>query len=151
MEQLEIDFSVIDKDIAVIVEKPKKHAQHKPPTVEEDLKAFKAILNRKPTDAMLKTNSFYGNKYIPIEVIERMLSALYLSYNFEMVIPPTVEEGNIIFYINVILKHPITGSTETYTGVSAVPIKPINGTLRDIHPHIPAAKSFAIAQAVALG
>ena len=142
-KQIEIDFDAIDKEIATITKKTKA----KTSTVEGDLKAFKAILNKKPTANMLKKNSFYGNMYIPIEIIERMLSALYLSYNFVMTMPPTVEEGNIIFYIDVILKHPVTGSTETFTGVSAVPIKPVNGTLRDIHPHIPAAKSFAIMNA----
>lgn len=145
-EQLEIDFDKVDKEIVEITKKKTTRAQHKR-TVEGDLMEFKAKLNQKPPKSFLKKNSFYGNMYIPIEIVERMLSALYLSYNFVMNIPPTVEEGNIIFYIDVIVKHPVTGSTETYTGVSAVPIKPVNGTMRDVHPHIPAAKSYAIMNA----
>lgn len=142
-EQLEIDFSVVEKEIAKIIKKPKNHKS----TVENDLRAFKAVLNKKPTDVMLKKNSFYGNMYIPQEIIERMLSALYLSYNFVITTPPIIAEGNIIFMIDVILKHPVTGSVETFSGVSAVPIMPVNGTIRDIHPHIPAAKTFAIMNA----
>jgi hypothetical protein len=85
--------------------------------------------------------------YIPIEIIERMLSALFLSYSFKMNIPPIIEEGNIIFFMDVVVINPITNEKETFTGTSAVPIKPVHGQLRDIHPHIPAAKTYAIMNA----
>lgn len=142
-KQLEIDFSVIDKEIAEITKKENCAIDEK-----EALLNFKAILNKKPTKAMLKKNSFYGNMYIPLEISERVLSALFISYSFIMRIPPTIEDGNIIFYMDTDLIHPITNEKITYTGVSSVPIKPINGTLRDSHPHIPAAKSFAIMNSI---
>jgi len=142
MNQLEIDFDAVDKEMVSITK-----ADGARSLGELTLDRHKETLNKKPPSSFLKKNSFYGNLYIPIEIIERMLSAIFLSYSFKINIPPTVEEGNIIFYVDVIVQNPCTSEFETYTGVSAVPIKPVNGTLRDIHPHIPAAKSFAIMNA----
>jgi hypothetical protein len=141
-EQVVINFDEVDKEISGIVSEKKKTT-----SVKDDLLNHKATLNKVPPKSFLKKNSFYGNMYIPIEIIERMLSALFLSYSFKMNIPPIVEEGNIIFFIDVEVKNPVTKEVETYAGTSAVPIKPAHGQLRDIHPHIPAAKSFAIMNA----
>lgn len=143
-KQIEIDFSEIEKEVVKISKKKKKPTVSNLSQYDYDLLEHKKKLNQKPPDSFLKTNSFYGNKYVPIEISERILSALFDSYSFVVNIPPIVEEGNIIFFVNVIVKNPVTKEFETYTGTSSVPIKPINGTLRDIHPHIPAAKTFAI-------
>jgi hypothetical protein len=116
-------------------------------TDEIRLLHFKSILNKKPPKTFLKKNEFYGNMYMPLEISERILSSIYLSHSWNFSCPPVVEEGNIIFCITLTVVNPITKKEETFIGTSAVPIKPVNGTLRDIHPHIPAAKSFAMMNA----
>ena len=142
-DQLEIDFKDIEKDVEVFKAKRKTTKKD----IELALLKFKEILNNPPPKSFLKKNPFYGNDYLPEEVIERMLSALYTSYSFKFSFQPIVAEGNIIFFVDVILTNPVTGLIETYPGTSAVPIMPANGTLRDVHPHIPAAKTFAIMNA----
>ena len=142
-DQLEIDFKDIEKDVEVFKAKRKTTKKD----IELALLKFKEILNTPPPKSFLKKNPFYGNDYLPEEVIERMLSALYTSYSFKFSFQPIVAEGNIIFFVDVILTNPVTGLIETYPGTSAVPIMPANGTLRDVHPHIPAAKTFAIMNA----
>jgi hypothetical protein len=146
-KQLELSFDEIEKEVGKVVTKKSKPKSSKLSQKEHDLLEFKNVLNKVPPKKFLKTNEFYGNKYIPIEIIERMLSAIYESYQFVVRIPPVVEQGNIIFMIDVVLVNPITKQQEVFTGVSATPIMPKNGGITDIHPHIPAAKSFAIMNA----
>lgn len=143
-EQLELSFEEINSEIVrtTKIRKPKSNSKVKGD--EYRLLELKRILNTKPNSKLLKTNQYYGNKYIPIEILERMLGAIFNSYQFIMRIPPIVEQGNIIFFIDVVVINPVTMEKEVYTGVSATPIMPKNGTITDIHPHIPAAKSFAI-------
>jgi hypothetical protein len=145
-EQMEIDFDAVEKEIKKIA-KEKKPEIGEPFNITTRLIEFKNKLNQKPPPSFLKKNPYYGNMYIPLEIIERTLSALFHSYNFIINKDPIIAEGNIIFMVDVIVVNPITKEEEMYTGVSAVPIKPINGTLRDVHPHIPAAKSYAIMNA----
>jgi hypothetical protein len=144
-EQIEFDFSAIDKEIEKF--KDVKDADVGGTSPDVMLLHHKALLNQKPPPNFLKTNEFYGNKYIPIEILERMLSSIFDTYHPRFSFAPIVEEGNIMFFMDVVVTNPITKQIETYPGVSAVPIKPMNGTMRDIHPHIPAAKSFAIMNA----
>ena len=143
-EQVELSFEEFDKEIEAIVKTKTKGSRA---TKETKLLDFKRILNQKPSNKFLKTNEFYGNKYIPIEILERMLGALYISYQFIIRTQPIVEQGNIIFFVDVVLTNPVTLNQEVYSGVSATPIMPRNGSFTDIHPHIPAAKSFAIMNA----
>jgi len=144
INQLELEFSDIEKKVKTIVNRKKKTGEAKIKDNELALLKFKAILNQKPPSKFLKYNSFYGNKYIPIEILERMLSVLYISYSFKFSFQPVIAEGNIIFFMDIIVKNPITLEFETFPGNAAVPIMPLNGTKRDVHPHIPAAKSYSI-------
>lgn len=144
-DQLEMDFNAIDKEIAKV--KETKDPNVGGTDIETRLLHHKAMLNQKPPKSFLKKNPFYGNDYIPLEILERMLNAIFDTYHPKFSFAPVVEEGNIMFFMDVVVTNPITKQIETYPGVSAVPIKPLNGTLRDIHPHIPAAKSFAIMNA----
>lgn len=137
--QLEIDFTKVDE--YVNKELIGSSAQ------DNKLYQFKNILNKKPPKSFLKKNEFYGNLYIPLEVSERVLSALFVSHSWNFSCPPVVEEGNIIFCVTLTVVNPVTEREETFIGTSAVPIKPVNGTMRDIHPHIPAAKSYAMMNA----
>lgn len=142
--QLEIDFDAIDKYIAEETTIPVDGTELLEGT---SLLHFKSVLNKKPPKTFLKKNEFYGNLYMPLEVSERILSALFKSYSWNFSCPPVVEEGNIIFCVTLTVVNPITEEKETFIGTSAVPIKPVNGTTRDIHPHIPAAKSYAMMNA----
>ena len=143
-DQIELSFEDIEAEVKKTIKKKTKPKSSKLTQKEHNLLEFKAVLNKVPPSKFLKTNEFYGNKYIPIEIIERMLSAIYESYQFIVRIPPVVEQGNIIFMVDIILVNPITKQEEVFTGVSATPIMPKNGGITDIHPHVPAAKSFAI-------
>lgn len=142
-------FGEIYKEIEEVTKKKvttkkKTKAEQK----EYDLLEFKRILNQNPPAKIIKVNPNYGNKFIPLQVIEIMLNAIFESFQITMDIPPMFIESNIVFFVNVIVKHPVTGEILTYAGTSAVPIKDKDGKLTDIHTNLPAGKSYAIMNAV---
>lgn len=145
-EQLEL-FDGIEKQITKITKKRKQRKDNKMPQAEYDLLEFKRVINQRPPKNFLRKNPNYGNDYIPLQILEMMLRSLYISYEPVITKLPMVVEGNIIFFVDVIVKNPVTKAKERFTGTSAVPIMPKNGRITDIHPHIPAGVSFAIMNA----
>lgn len=145
-EQLDL-FPKLEEEIKKITKKRKKRKDSPMPDSKYNLLEFKRIINQLPPKSFLKWNTNYENHYIPLQILEMMLRSIYISYEPIIKKDPIVVEGNIIFFVDVVVKNPITNAKETYTGASAIPIMPKAGTVTDIHPHIPAGVSFAIMNA----
>lgn len=145
-KQLEL-FKGVEKEIKKVTKSKKKRSDSKIDDTEWKMLEFKRILNQRPPKSVLKKNPNYGNQYIPLQLIEIMLNCIFKSYEIVAAHPPAFAEGNIIFGINLIVVHPITGERLTYYGTSAVPVTPKGGQIGDVHYHLPAAKSYAIMNA----
>jgi len=145
-EQLEL-FKGVEKEIKKITKKRKKRFDSKAPDGEYELLEFKRIINQQPPEKFLQVNEHYKNKYIPLQILEMMLRAIYISYEVEMVKDPVITHENIFFFVNVIVKNPVTKDKEIFTGASAIPLMPKDGVITDLHPRIPAGVSFAIMNA----
>lgn len=144
-KQLEINF---EEEVNNLIASEEKPSSLNISDKEWKLLEFKRKINQRPTENLIKTNQNYGNRYIPLQVIEIMLNAIFESVQYIVPFQPSFVEGNIIFTIIVRVKHPVTGDWLDYTGTSAVPIHTANGHIRDIHSNLPAGKSYAIMNAV---
>ena len=91
-------------------------------TVESGLIEHKRILAQDTPKSLIKKNSTFKNKYIPLEHVEFMLSCLYDHH--EVVIPfaPTYVEGQVLWVVNLIVHHPVTKEKLTYSGNACVPL-----------------------------
>jgi len=61
---------------------------------------------------------------------------------------PDFVEGQTVFYMDVVVVHPVTKEVLTYSGTSVVGTMPNSDNYRDVHKRIPAGESFAILNAV---
>ncbi len=117
-------------------------------TIKYGVLEHKRVLSQDTPFSLVKKNSQYGNKYIPLEYIEFMLDCLYT--HREVVIPfaPTYIEGQILWVVNLIVHHPVTGEKLTYSGQACVPLISANQENHKYnHRNIPAGESFAIMNA----
>lgn len=138
------------KELKLIEKTLKKRSQPKNSvkSVEEwELLEFKRRLNQPPPDNILRTNPEYGNKYIPLQFQEVMLNILFDYWHPVMRHKPDYTEGNTVFYVDVIVMHPILKVEMCYSGVSVVGTMPNSENYRDIHKRLPAGESFAILNA----
>lgn len=115
---------------------------------EWDLLEFKRRLNQPPPKSILRKNPEYGNDYIPLQFVEVMLDILFLSKEFVMRHKPDYIEGQTVFYMDVIVTHPVTLEKLVYSGTSVVGTMPNSDNYRDVHKRIPAGESFAILNGV---
>ena len=76
-----------------------------------------------------------------------MLDILFATKEFIMSHKPDFVEGNTVFYMDVVVTHPVTLERLTYSGTSVVPIMPNTDNQREVHKRIPAGESFAILNA----
>ena len=72
-EQLEFDYSAIEKEIKKKVKNRKKPKSSNLTDENFALLEFKRVLNQEPPSKLLKKYKQYGNKYIPLQVVEQML------------------------------------------------------------------------------
>lgn len=142
-EPLEIDFTEVDKEINTISTLEKKHSLNQ----DKDLLKLKSVLNQKPPKSFIRRNDYYGNDYIPIQIIERALVAIFDTYEPIMRIPPIVHGSWIIFMMDIVVTNPITKLKETYSGVADIPLMPKSQIETDMHSHTPAGPSFALMNA----
>ena len=147
-EQLEFTFPELEKEIKKLT-KPKKKSKSSALTQKEfDLLEFKRILNQEPPKKLIKTNKEYGNKYIPLQIVEQMLLAIFESYSIEIPFAPTLMEGQVLTVVNLIVTHPITKEKLTYSGMSCVPlIAADNQNMKFNHRNIAGGKGFALLNA----
>lgn len=142
MKQLEIDFSELEKEVLELI-KPKKAVRQ---TKAVRLLELKRILNLSPTKKLIAVNPQYGNKYIPYQVMKIMLNAIFESYQIVMRFPSKTIGNNEVFYMDIIVKNPITGDLQTYSGTSSVAIAD-KGKEHLNHQNIPAGKTFSVLNA----
>lgn len=145
-EQLDL-FKDVNKQLKKITKKRKQRSDSLVTNIEHALLEHKRVINQLPPKSFILKNKNYGNDYIPLEILEMALRAIFLTYEPRINQAPFVVEGNIMFFVDVVVTNPATLEKETYTGVSAVPIMPEDGKITDVHPHIPAGYSFAIMNA----
>lgn len=148
-EQLEIDFSVVAKEVKKITKKRARTKASKLTNEEHALLEFKRILNKEAPKKLIRTNREYGNKYIPLQVVEQMLSALFTAYSIVIPFAPVLMEGQVLTVIHLKVLHPILkGEWITYSGLSCVPL--IAAESQNMiwnHRNVPGGKGFAILNA----
>jgi hypothetical protein len=108
----------------------------------------KRVLAQDTPPVLIKVNKQYNSKYIPLERVEFMLDCLYT--HREVVIPfaPTYIEGQVLWVVNLIVHHPVTGEKLTYSGQACVPLIAADQENHKFnHRNIPAGESFAIMNA----
>lgn len=117
---------------------------------------FLAIVNQEPPEKFVKEHPLArGVKYMPIEVIEMMLTKLFQRWNVEV-----LKTGQLLNSIEVAVRvhyrHPLTKDMEYQDGVGAMQIQTDKGKdasdlgaikSNAIMLALPAAKSFAIKDA----
>lgn len=146
--QMKLEFSELEKEINKVVKKKKKPAKNKLSQEEYDLLEFKRILNQTPPPKLLKENKDYHNKFLPLQVVEQMLSALFTAYQITIPFAPTEMQGQIMTVVDVKVLHPVLNIWLTYSGLSSVPlIAAENQNMKWNHRNIPATKGFAIINA----
>jgi len=134
------------------IEKITKRKKSKSKTSEGifkfDLLEHKRILSQDTPTSLIKKNSQYGNKYIPLEHVEFMLDCLYTHREVAIPFAPTYIEGQILWVVNLIVHHPVTGEKLTYSGQACVPLIAADQENHKYnHRSIPAGESFAIMNA----
>lgn len=135
------------KEIEKLLKKKNQPKSSKKSVDEWDLLEFKRRLNQDPPQVILKKNPQYNNHYIPLHNVEIMLDILFATKEFVMSHKPDFVEGNTVFYMDVVVTHPVTLERLTYSGTSVVPIMPNTDNQREVHKRIPAGESFAILNA----
>tara|TARA_R110000824_G_scaffold131428_1_gene293482 strand:+ start:75 stop:779 length:705 start_codon:yes stop_codon:yes gene_type:complete len=140
------------KDILTEVTKvTKKKAKPKGSVLSSkaySLLEFKRILNKEAPKKLIKTNKEFKNKFIPLQVVEQMLMAIYDAYEITMPHQPVLMEGQIITTVTITVHHPILKIPLSYSGVSCVPlIAAENTNMKWNHRNIPGGKAFAILNA----
>ncbi len=117
-------------------------------SVATGLLEHKRVLAQDTPKSLIKKNSQFVNKYIPLEHVEFMLNCLFTHH--EVVIPfaPTYLEGQVLWVVNLIVHHPVTGEKLTYSGNACVPlISADKENHKYNHRNVPAGESFAIMNA----
>jgi hypothetical protein len=135
------------KEIEKLLKKKTKPKNSTKTVDEFDLLEFKRRLNQDPPASILKKNPQYNNHYIPLQNVEIMLDILFASKEFVMTHKPDFVEGNTVFYMDVVVTHPVTLEKLTYSGTSVVSLIPDTDNQREAHKRIPAGESFAILNA----
>lgn len=127
----------------------RKQPKNSSRTVDEwELLEFKRRLNQPPPESILRKNPEYGNQYIPLQYVEVILSILFDYWYPVMRHKPDFIDGQTVFYVDVIVGHPVLKIEQVYSGVSVVGTMPNESNYRDVHKRLPAGESFAILNAV---
>jgi hypothetical protein len=90
-------------------------------TVKEN--KLMVILNQPPPDKWLKTHPFVtGHRYLAIEHVEYLLTAIYTKWWVE-VLSSKVVANSMVVEVRVFVKNPLTGEIEHQDGIGAAPIQ----------------------------
>lgn len=122
----------------------------------ERLDVWNKQLDRDPPSKWVKTNKFSNNaKYLPIRIVETLLTSLYGAYQTEMIHEPKRILNSVVVSVHLKVYHPVLEEWLTYAGTGAVPIETPKGSgmtaeeIREkaLHKNVPAAKAFAVSNA----
>lgn len=112
-----------------------------------DMLEHKRVINQSPPEKLLKKNEQYGNKFLPLQIVEQMLLALYDHYEVTIPFQPQYIEGQLLYHVTLTVHHPISKQKLSYSGTASVPLIPASGDFKWNHRNIPGAESFAILNA----
>jgi hypothetical protein len=114
------------------------------------------LLNADPKPEWIKTNQFAGNsKYIPIEIIEYLLTSIYIKWKVEIKSVQVIA-NSVTITVRLLYMDPITGEWDWQEGVGASPIQTAKGAAATdfskvntaaVQMAAPAAETYAIKDA----
>lgn len=116
------------------------------------------LLNQPPPEKWIKKHPTVDSKYLPINRIEYLLSAIFTKWWVE-VMSSTLMANSIAVTIRLFVVNPLTGETEWQDGVGAAPIQTGAGKgatdwdnvkSAGVQMALPIAKSYAIKDAAEL-
>jgi len=119
-----------------------------------DIMTYKEALNINPPIQWVKTNPYSNKvKYLPIRIIEELLSKLFPFWQVQQVGEPKILGNSVVISVNLKVFNPILNDWLSYAGVGAVPIQIAKGghptdftkiNPKALHKNVPAALSFAV-------
>lgn len=122
-----------------------------------DMEGYKKLVDTPPRSSWLKVNKYSQNaKYIPIRIVEELLSGVFPVWQVEQVGEPKILGNSIVISVNLKVFHPLINQWLSYAGVGAVPIEVGRGAHptdftqinpKAMHKNVPAALSFAVSNA----
>lgn len=120
------------------------------------LNELNRLLNCNPKPEWVKTNQFAQNsKYIPIGIIEYLLTAIFIEYSVEVKEVKLIA-NSVTVTVRVRVTNPVTGKEMWQDGIGAAPLKTTKGSKATDFENIidsavqtgaPAAESYAIKDA----
>lgn len=122
-----------------------------------NLTELKEILKSHPRTSWVQTNKYSNNaKYLPIRIVEELLSGLFPFWQVEQQGQPHILGNSVVISVQLKVFNPILGQWMSYAGVGAVPIELEKGASptdftkinpKALHKNVPAALSFAVSNA----
>jgi len=148
-EQLQLSFEDLVSEVAIITQRKKKKPSGSTLSAKDfALIEHKKVLNQLTPKKLTLKNSVYGNLYIPLEVIEQMLSALFTAHYITLPFMPKYMKGQVLHVVNIHVLHPVLNEWLIYSGEACVPlIAADQNNMKWNHRNIPAGKGFAIINA----
>jgi hypothetical protein len=118
------------------------------------LSEFNTIVNSTPRNSWVKKNKYAQNaKYLPIGIVEDLLSSLFPFWQVEQVGNAQILGNSVVISVALKVYHPLINQWLTYAGIGAVPIEVEKGAhptdftkinSKAMHKNVPAALSFAV-------
>lgn len=118
---------------------------------------FKELVMSSPRNQWIKINKYSQNaKYIPIRIIEELLSEIFPFWQVEQIGNPQILGNSVVISVQLKVYNPLINQWLTYAGVGAVPIEveknahPTDWTQlkpKALHKNVPAALGFAVSNA----
>lgn len=119
-----------------------------------NLTEYTKLINAKPKSSWVKVNQYsQGAKYLPIGIIEELLSGVFPFHQIEQHGEPKILGNSVVISVNLKVYHPLINDWLTYAGVGAVPIEVQKGAhptdftkinSKAMHKNVPAALSYAV-------
>lgn len=119
-----------------------------------DIHSYNQLIRTEPRKHWIKVNKYsQGAKYIPIGIIEELLSQMFPYWQVKQVGQPQILGNSVVISVELKVFHPILCDWLSYAGVGAVPIEVEKGAhptdftkinSKAMHKNVPAALSFAI-------
>jgi len=148
-EQLQLSFEDLVVEVAALTNRKKrKPSGSNLSTKDFALLEHKRVLNQLTPKKLTVVNAVYKNRYIPLEVIEQMLQALFLAHYITIPFMPKYMKGQVLHVVNIHVLHPVLNEWLIYSGEACVPlIAADQKNMKWNHRNIPAGKGFAIINA----
>ena len=84
------------------------------------------LLNQKPQDSWIRIHPFSKTKYIPIEIVEWLLTRIFIKWRVE-VLDTKLMANAVLVTVRLHYKDPVTGEWEWQDGIGAQPLQTDKG------------------------